>query len=80
MKGVPLLTNIVHKKVGYIYKRVGLQGGASPYKTLLITPGHLLNFCFTRVLNFISVKFGRIISRLILQRCNYITKFVKKNG
>ena len=42
MKGVPLLTNIVHKKVGYIYKGVGLQGGASPYKTLLITPGHLL--------------------------------------
>ena len=78
MKGVPLLTNIVHKKVGYIYKGVGLHGGASPYKTLLITPG--VNFCFTRVLNFITVKFGRIISRLILQRCNYITKFVKKNG
>ena len=63
-----------------MYKGVGLQGEASLYKTLLSTPGHLLNFCFTRVLNFITVKFSRIISRLILQRCNYITKFVKKNG
>ena len=57
-----------------------MKGVPSPYKTLLITPGHLLNFCFNRVLNFITVKFGPIIPRLTLQRCNYITKFVKKNG
>ena len=57
-----------------------MKGVPSPYKTLLIIPGHLLNFCFTRVLNFITVKFGPIIPRLTLQRCNYITKFLKKNG
>ena len=51
MKGVPILTKIVHKKDG-VYKGTGLQGGASPYKTLFSTLR-----AFVKLLFHSSVKF-----------------------